>query len=70
MTFVRNPQTEEPLLCCWDDCGQYGHNEHREVVREGPKTLTYIFCHDRHRAYWVNSHRSNGNLPAGYRRLV
>lgn len=67
MTYVRDPHTQEPLLCCWDDCGQYGHDEHGENFREGGKSVRYIFCSDRHRQYWRHSSISNGNLPAGFR---
>ncbi len=68
MNLVRDPLTGVPLLCCWDDCGQYGQNgiQTRENVGPG-KTLTYIFCTDVHRMYWVNSKRSYGNLPSGSR---
>lgn len=71
MTHVRDPQTEQPLLCCWDDCGQYGHQEQRAEVSEGTgaalKVVTYIFCTERHLAYWRHSVVDNGNLPAGMR---
>jgi hypothetical protein len=40
-------------------------------VKEGEglavKVVTYIFCSERHLAYWTHSVISNGNLPAGMR---
>lgn len=62
MSRVRDPQTGEPLLCCWDECGQWGVAEIFELMG-----LYYIFCSERHREYWKNSVMDNGNLPAGMR---
>jgi hypothetical protein len=69
MSYVRN-QLGDPLLCCWDDCGQYGHYEARSVrVQEG-RPVTYVFCCPRHQEYWINSVEDNGNLPSGSKRLL
>lgn len=79
---VRNPGTGRVFPCCWDDCWRPGDARVKAEVTEGvfaeadmvpellvgtPKVLTYIFCSDRHKAYWVNSHRDMGNLPPGVR---
>lgn len=29
------------------------------------KRIHYLFCSERHRLYWANSHRSLYNLPSG-----
>lgn len=34
------------------------------------KRVHYLFCSERHKAYWVNSHRSLYNLPAGSKKLL
>jgi hypothetical protein len=80
--LVRNPGTGKVLLCCWDTCESAGDNRVQEVVTDGiyteadmvsplmlgtPKRFTYIFCKERHREFWRNSHRDMGNLPAGLR---
>lgn len=68
MTYVTDPQSGRKLLCCWDDCEALGRNEIQATEGvEGGRRLTYIFCSDRHRAYWVNSHRSYGNAASGNR---
>ena len=54
-----------PLLCTWDDCGQWGDD--REVIVHGPKKVRYIFCSAGHREYWKHSHINNGNRPSGSR---
>jgi len=64
---VINLQTGAHLPCCWDICEKDGVELHKTRVRSGVESVTYVFCSDRHRMYWVNSHRDNGNLPAGYR---
>lgn len=56
-----------PLLCCWDECGQYGDDRVKEIVTEGRKKVAYIFCSEGHRAYWKHSTKSYGNRPSGDR---
>jgi hypothetical protein len=67
--YVRN-QWGVPLPCCWDECELPGLEEVKAVSteRRGPP-LTYIFCSDRHKLYWLFSPRGNGMLPSGDRRL-
>lgn len=54
-----------PLLCTWDDCGQWGDD--RIVITHGPKKVRYIFCSEGHRAYWTHSHVDLGNRATGDR---
>lgn len=80
--LVREPATGRIIACSWDDCWKPGDNRIREQLVDGvftaedgchplmvgtPKVLNVIFCRERHRQYWLNSHRDNGNLPAGHR---
>ena len=64
---VINLQTGAHIPCCWEDCWRDGVELHKFVVREGVNTITYVFCSERHRRYFMNSHISLGNLPNGYR---
>lgn len=61
MTLVRNG-VGEPLPCCWDDCWKHGHEEHKVVKRGERGNLHYVFCSEQHRLYYVNGHRSYGNV--------
>lgn len=70
MTHVIDPQDGAHLLCCWGPCERYGHHEHRARVREPLRTVWYVFCTERHRMFWVNSHRDHLNLPAGSKGLL
>jgi hypothetical protein len=61
-------------MCCWNDCVELAHEQHKVVVREGKdesmtqvQTLTYVFCCQQHKMYYVHSHRDLGNLPTNYR---
>lgn len=68
------------LRCCWDDCERqavqlhrtffHDHNPTRRCDDAGSKHLWYTFCSERHRAYFLNSHRSNGNLATGDKGLI
>ena len=65
------------LLCCWDECTNQGvelhktrfhdHNPGTPCQHPDSSHLWYVFCSERHRQYFLHSHRSNGNLPAGHR---
>lgn len=62
------PDLGPPLMCCWNDCVELAHEEHKVVVRQGKnETLTYVFCCAQHKMYYVHSHRDLGNLPSNYR---
>lgn len=67
MTRVRDPITGDPLPCCWDECVSLAHDENKVVVTDpgAAKKVHYIFCTERHRDYWLHSHKSMGNLPPG-----
>lgn len=71
---VINMSSGAHIPCCWDDCRRDGVELHKARVRErtehGPGVAHYVFCSERHKMFWVNSHRDNGNLPAGYRLSV
>ena len=63
------------VLCGWDTCEKPGYENNKCVVNEAapghpPKTITYVFCTERHRQYWINSICDVNNLPAGYRRSI
>lgn len=69
--LVRDPVTGEPILCAWDDCGQWGDDREKAVVTEGKgsqkKQVHYIFCSTGHKSYWLNSTASYGNKLPGDR---
>jgi hypothetical protein len=68
------------LTCCWFECDRQGFDLHKAVVHDHARGLScdhplskhvqYIFCSDACKGYWINSHRSMGNLPAGERHRV
>jgi hypothetical protein len=74
---VLSRDAERWLTCCWFDCDQLSYDLHKAVVHDHARGLPcsdpdashpqYTFCSDRHKMYWVNSHRSMGNLPPGER---
>jgi hypothetical protein len=67
---VINLSTGVHIPCCWDDCTRDGVELHKCVVREPTGRAHYVFCSERHRQFWINSHRDNGRLPAGFRLSV
>lgn len=61
------------ILCAWDICDKEGVEMYKVRVGDGvdeytgePKYIQYVFCSERHKMYWVNSHVKFGKLPAGY----
>lgn len=71
------------VMCAWDTCEKDGFETYKVVTETGnvsggyeSRPLTYIFCCERHRQYWIHSahqakrgydtHR-HGDLPSGYK---
>lgn len=85
MTLVRNVATGRIFPCIWDDCDRSGHTEFAAVVHADDRpcarglpclhcngdgcTLTHVFCSERHRGFWTNSHKSYANLASGSKGL-
>jgi hypothetical protein len=69
-----NPETGGRILCAWEDCPRYAVDLYKVKVNHGrtatPYIVRYAFCSERHQAYWVHSHRDNGNLPPGLSSLA
>lgn len=60
----------KPLMCCWSDCVELGHQEHRIETPDSQVPglkLIYVFCCAQHRRYYLNSHKDLNNLPEQYR---
>jgi hypothetical protein len=63
------------VMCAWDTCEKDGLESNKCVERiSAPgyelQTLTYVFCSERHRQYWIHSTVRSGELPAGYKRSI
>ena len=66
------------LLCCWDDCQEYGVDLHKTMFHDHARGLPcphpdsrhiwYVFCSERHRQLFLNSHHAYGKLGAGHGR--
>lgn len=60
------------VTCGWDDCEKDGYETNKVVLNYGtatqPHIVNVVFCTERHRQYYINSHHKYGNLPPGYRR--
>jgi hypothetical protein len=60
------------VACAWDDCERDGYETNKVKVNYGkvdtPQIVQYVFCTERHRQFWINSHRSYGKLPPGFKR--
>lgn len=59
------------VMCAWADCDRDGYELHKVRVNYGtdaiPDVLNYVFCSDRHKQYFIHSHRQYGHLPPGHR---
>jgi hypothetical protein len=69
-------QTGHRLMCCCptmpggDFCDRDGYELYKVIVHSGTDHISYVFCTERHRQYFIHSHRALGELPAGARLLV
>lgn len=64
---VINMATGTHIPCCWLDCFKDGVELHKVVIPQPGETINYVFCSERHRQYFIHSHRDMGNLPPGHR---
>lgn len=62
---VLSHDSGEWLLCCWYDCEKQGYEIYHATEKDGPKLVKYVFCSERHREYFLNSHRNWGNARSG-----
>ncbi len=64
------------VMCAWDTCERDGLEIHKVIKylgkERGERTMSYVFCTERHRQYWLASIRpgNNNNLPPGYKRSI
>ena len=67
------------VLCAWDTCEKSGYEAYKCVEhdytpegqrRYGDRLLTYVFCSERHKQYFIHSIRRAGDLPPGYRQSI
>lgn len=63
------------VMCAWDTCERAGYQNNRVVTHEGAqgnvKDITYVFCSDRHKQYWLHSATGDiNNLPAGFKNSI
>jgi hypothetical protein len=62
------------VMCAWDTCEKDGYESNKVVTHEGAsgyedKTITYVFCSENHKDYWLASIRpgNNNNHSPGMR---
>ena len=77
---VRSGTTGQLIPCCFQECDKIGTSryEYREPIRWATiggnrmpiQHRIYLFCSERHRALWMYSHISNGNLPTGSKGMI
>lgn len=67
----------DKISCAWLDCDDDGYHFYRVRVNYGtnqtrtqPLNTWYVFCSERHRQFFINSHRDNKNLPPGYKASI
>jgi hypothetical protein len=63
------------VMCAWDTCEKDGYEMYKTVEHDANagyerRDITYVFCSERHRQYWINSIHDCNNLPAGYRSSI
>jgi uncharacterized protein involved in tellurium resistance len=63
------------VMCAWDTCTNDGYEINKVRVNTAapghdPVYVQYVFCTERHKQYWINSTKSYGDLPSGYKRGI
>ncbi|MHB1595390.1 MAG: hypothetical protein ACYCO9_16405 [Streptosporangiaceae bacterium] len=76
--IVRDGDHEgEKIVCAWLDCDKDGYMLYHVATNEAkpgfPRRLArYVFCSERHKQYWLNSHRPGmgAGMAPGYRNAL
>lgn len=73
---VLSGTTGQWIRCAWFECDRDGVELHKARFHEHARTMScahplskhvhFIFCSERHRQYYLHSHRDMWNLPPGY----
>jgi hypothetical protein len=68
------------IQCCWFECQKHGTTLHKTVLHEHMKTMrcddplsqhvNFIFCSEKHKQFFLHSHRDMGKLPPGFKKTV
>jgi hypothetical protein len=77
---VLSRDDETWLTCCWADCERPGYSSNRTYFHDHnpgfpctapeAKHVWYVFCTERHRQFFLHSHKAMGKLPPGYAKAV
>lgn len=77
---VLSRSTDTWITCAWFGCEKVAYDLYKAVFHEHAPELpcsaplsshvNFIFCTERHKQYWRNSHKVFGQLPAGYRKSI
>jgi hypothetical protein len=68
---VRSHDSGLWLVCCWDTCEKNGFELYKVIDREHQaEPVTFVFCSERHKQYFLHSHIALGKLPEGMRNIV
>lgn len=64
------------IQCSWFECQKDGYELYKTIFHEHARSVpcnssmaehvNFVFCSERHKQYFLNSHLSMGNLPKGY----
>lgn len=63
------------VMCAWDTCEKSGYEMYKCVEYENKPghalhTITYVFCSERHKQYFIHSLVRANNLPPGFKRSI
>lgn len=72
--------TQTWITCAWFGCDRTAYDLYKSVFHEHSRDLAcdhpysahvfFIFCTERHKRYYQESHKNFGQLPAGYRKSI
>lgn len=67
------------VMCAWDICEKDGYEMYKAVehvsspaerARGNDSTITYVFCSERHKQYFIHSLVRANDLPPGFKRSI
>jgi hypothetical protein len=77
MKKVWSFSSENWVNCAWFECRRPGFEMHKTVLHDHARTLrcdnplsghvNFVFCSERHKQLYLNSHKNMGKMPPGYK---
>jgi hypothetical protein len=61
------------VMCAWDTCERDGYEMYKAIEHQSSASggdVTFVFCSERHKQYFLHSTVRANDLPPGYKKSI